>query len=205
MRSRLTIDIAAPPELVFAVVGDPVRWPALLPHYRRVDVVRPRSPAGPASLTEGARSGDMVARYVAVRPLLPLLGVGFPVAWTSRCQADAERLTLEFSHVGGATAGMRVTWQLEPYGAGTRVTLDHEFSRSLPIPFLSGGDRYPRLIDRWFVRPIAGRTLATFRALCESLPSAAREARTTPDRDGMQRRFDPLPGRPRSEETADAR
>jgi hypothetical protein len=200
MRSRLTIDIAAAPELVFAVVSDPVRWPALLPHYRRVDVIRAWSPAGPA---DDSRPRELIARYVAVRPVLPLLGLGIPVAWTSRCRADPERLELEFRHLGGATAGMRVTWQIRPHGGGARVALDHELSRSLPLPFLSRGDRYPRLIDRWFVRPIAGQTLATFRALCESLPSGWDEAGTLPEGVTGEARFAPL-SRTRSEATADA-
>jgi hypothetical protein len=165
MRSRLAIHIDAPPELVFAVVSDPTRWPDLLPHYRRVEVLRPwrQDPGG---------RRELVARYLAVRPIARFLGVGLPVVWTSVFVADPVARELHFRHVGGATAGMVVTWQVRDQQGGTRVTLDHLFSRSLPgggrlrLP----GDWYPRLIDRFFVRPIAGRTLATFKALCEALP-----------------------------------
>jgi hypothetical protein len=32
-----------------------------------------------------------------------------------------------------------------------------------------GDEGFPRLVDRWFTRPIAGRTLATFRTLAEAV------------------------------------
>jgi hypothetical protein len=109
-----------------------------------------------------------------VRPIAGFLGIGLPVVWTSVFVADPVARELHFRHLGGATAGMVVTWQVGDQQGGTRVTLDHLFSRAMPgggrlrIP----GDWYPRLIDRFFVRPIAGRTLATFKALCEALPRA---------------------------------
>ena len=163
MRSRMVIDIDAPPQLVFAVASDPTRWPALLPHYQRVDVLRRWPPEASGGL-------EITARYVAVRPLFSLAGLGIPVAWTSRFRADPVALELHFRHVGGATAGMVVTWRIRAHDGGTRVTLDHAFGRSTPGAGLRGGDGYTRLIERWFVRPIAGRTLATLRAICEALP-----------------------------------
>jgi ribosome-associated toxin RatA of RatAB toxin-antitoxin module len=168
----MTIDIGAPPELVFGVVGDPTRWPALLPHYRAVQVL--------------TRNSELLARYVAIRPVLGIAGLGFPVAWTSRFASDPERLELRFRHVAGVTRGMAVTWRLEPRGAGTRVTLIHELGRAgeeRACSTVAGprpgsqrhghlADWYARFLDRWFVRPIAGRTLTTFKAICESLPAS---------------------------------
>jgi hypothetical protein len=168
MRSVLSVDIDAPPELVFATVSDPRRWPALLPHYRRVDVLQTASKAGAGVAMPVA----MVARYVAVRPIVPLLGLAIPVAWTSRFRADPDRLELTFEHVAGATRGMAVRWTIRALGRGTRIDLVHDFSRSMPLLGGLGDDWYPRLIDRLFVRPIAGRTLATFRAMCEALAVA---------------------------------
>ena len=178
MRSQLTMDINAPPELVFAVVSDPARWPALLPHYRRVDVLRSTARECPHHDRPAGR--ELVARYIAVRPILPLLGLGLPVAWTSRFRADPGAMELHFRHLGGATAGMAVTWRVRAREGGTRITLEHVFARSLPLPGPLGGDGFPRLVDRLFVRPIAGRTLATFRAICESLPATWGEADSEP-------------------------
>jgi len=59
---------------------------------------------------------------------------------------------------------MDVTWRIEPRGADGRacsVAIEHAFRPRVP--------GWAWLIDRLFTRPIAGRTLATFRALAEAL------------------------------------
>jgi hypothetical protein len=56
---------------------------------------------------------------------------------------------------------MDVTWRIEPAPAGCRVSIDHEFRPRLP--------GWAALVDRLFTRPIAGRTLATFRDLAEAV------------------------------------
>ena len=104
---------------------------------------------------------------VAVRRFGP---VDVPVNWTAEQWADAGDpldLQLRFHHVRGATRDMHVTWHIRPRENGSnraRVTIEHVFSRPLP---LVGPDAIPALIDRLFVRPIASRTLATFKALAE--------------------------------------
>ena len=61
---------------------------------------------------------------------------------------------------------MDVTWRIEPQGAGTHVTIEHEFAPRLP--------GFAWFVDRVFTRPIAGRTLATFKALAEALAETDR-------------------------------
>jgi hypothetical protein len=146
-RTEIGIDVEAPPELVFALARDPLRWPALLPHYVRA---RQRS--------DGDRP---ITEFVARRPLVPVLGLGLPVAWASRTWAEPEHLRLRFQHVAGATKGMDVTWRIEPRDGGTRVTIEHRFEPR----FAAWAD----FVDRWFTRPIAGRTLRTFKSLAESV------------------------------------
>jgi hypothetical protein len=68
---------------------------------------------------------------------------------------------------------MDVTWHIRPAPVGSRVTIEHEFSRSLP---LVGAEVLPALVDRFFVRQIAGRTLATFKALAERQARARKQA-----------------------------
>jgi ribosome-associated toxin RatA of RatAB toxin-antitoxin module len=148
-RSTLAIDIAAPPDLVFRLARDPLRWPALLPHYSR------------ARLVERTTDGPIIAEFVARRPLIGLLGLGLPVAWRSRAWAEPTERRLRFVHRGGATDGMDVTWRIEPTAAGTRVTIEHAFPTRMPV--------VAALVQNLFVRPIAGRTLATFKALAEAL------------------------------------
>ncbi len=174
MRSTIATDVGAPPELVFRLARDVTRWPQLLPHY--------------ASVTVSDRShGRTTARMVARRPLIPLLGLGIPVTWLVRTWPEPETLRLRFQHLAGATKGMDVTWRIEPTEGGCRVSIEHDFRRPIGLPIvgpLLGDETFPRLVDRLFTRPIAGRTLATFRALAEALAAdidpAIESARSDP-------------------------
>ena len=149
MKSALSIDVAASPEVVFALARDVERWPRLLAHYEDVRILERRP------------DGSVVARMIARRPVFGLLGVGLPVAWRSRTWSEPEVCRIRFVHQGGATNGMDVTWRIESTGGGCRVTIEHDFRpRFAPwAPF----------IDRFFTRPIAGRTLATFKAIAEAV------------------------------------
>ena len=165
MRSEIAIHIAAPPDLVFALARDVERWAALLPHYSRSAAVERRP------------DGSVVADFVARRPLLPVLGLGLPVTWRSRTWSEPADGRLRFVHVAGATRGMDVTWRIEPVGAadgplGCRVTIEHEFAPRLP--------GFARLVDRFFTRPIAGRTLATFKVIAEAVQSATSSPTNSP-------------------------
>jgi ribosome-associated toxin RatA of RatAB toxin-antitoxin module len=154
VKSSIGVDVAAPGELVFRLARDVERWPTLLPHYVRVDA-DPRGRSADASL---------VARMVARRPLVPILGLGLPVAWRSRTWSEESPRRLRFVHVGGATNGMDVTWRFEPTPFGCRVSIEHDFRPRLPL--------WAPFIDRFFTRPIASRTLATFKSIAEALAAA---------------------------------
>jgi ribosome-associated toxin RatA of RatAB toxin-antitoxin module len=149
MRSTISIEIEAPPELVFRLARDVERWERLLPHYVRSRVV-----------AAGA-DGVLVTTFVARRPLIALIGLGLPVAWRARTWNEPDTLRLRFAHVAGPTTGMDVTWRIEPTAAGTRVSIDHDFRSWIP--------GFATFVDRAFTRPIARRTLATFKALGEAL------------------------------------
>ena len=152
MRSSISIDVAASPQLLFALARDVERWPQLLPHYVRVDV------------EERLGTRGVVARMVARRPLVPVLGLGLPVAWRSRAWSEANSLRLRFAHRGGATDGMSVTWQIAPVADGSRVTIEHDFRPRLRP--------WALIVDRLFTRPIASRTLATFKAIAEAVTAS---------------------------------
>jgi ribosome-associated toxin RatA of RatAB toxin-antitoxin module len=152
MRSTLSIDVEAPARLVFDLARDVQRWPVLLPHYRDVRV------------EEREPDGAVTARMLAIRPVVPLLGYGIPVAWRSRTWAEEATLRLRFVHRGGATNGMDVTWRIEETAAGCRVSIDHVFDPRVP--------GWAALVYRLFVRPIATRTLASFKAIAEAAAPA---------------------------------
>jgi hypothetical protein len=154
--------MAAPTDLVFGLARDVERWPALLPHYVSATRLAP---------VDG--DGRLLVRFVARRPLLPLLGLGLPVASQSLTWAEPAERRLRFVHRGGATGGMDVTWRIteEPSTGRTSVVIEHDFRPRVP--------GWASLIDRFFTRPIAGRTLATFKTIAETLASAS-EPRTYP-------------------------
>ena len=160
MKATIAIDIQAPPRLLFDLARDVERWPALLPHYVQV-AVRQREP-------DGRRTADMVA----VRPIVPVLGLGIPVAWRATTWAEEATLRLRFRHLAGATRGMDVTWRIEATTDGCRVSIEHDFRpRFAP---------WALFVDRLFVRPIAGRTLATFKAIAEAVVASAPAASPAP-------------------------
>lgn len=155
MQSIISISIDAPPARVLELAGDIERWPSLLPHYRKVTV-------------QSRVAERVVAQMVAVRQFGPL---PVPVTWRAEQWADAsddQDLRLHFRHVRGVTRGMQVTWHIRPDGPGAQVTIEHDFRRPLP---LLGSELLPRFVNRFFVRPIAGRTLTTFKALAEKRDS----------------------------------
>ena len=150
MESTIGIDVAAPAELVFALARDVERWERLLPHYAR------------SRVREHAPNGALVVDFIARRPLIGVLGIGLPVIWRARTWPEPATRRLRFVHVAGATRGMDVTWRIEPVtGGGCRVEIEHVFTPSVP--------GFAAVVDGGFTRPIAGRTLATFKALAEAL------------------------------------
>ncbi len=156
--STVSIVVHAPADLVFALCRDVQRWQDLLPHY-----VRSR-PVG------GASGPGLVVDFVARRPLLEVLGVGLPVAWRARTWNDPASRRLRFRHLAGATRGMEVTWRIEPEATGCRVSIEHIFTPRMP--------GWARFVDRAFTRPIAGRTLATFKGIAEAISEATSEGLT---------------------------
>ena len=157
MHSAIGIDVAARPATVFALARDVERWATLLPHDAR------------STAAERRDDGSLVVDFVARRPFVPVLGLGLPVTWRARTWNEPETQRLRFVHVAGATKGMDVTWRLESLddGRGTRVTIEHEFAPRIP--------GFAAFVDRWFTRAIAGRTLATFRALAEAVETTEPE------------------------------
>ena len=168
MRSTIAINVAAPARLVFELARDVTRWPDLLPHY--VSVRRIGTPA---------LDGALVAMMVARRPVSALLGLGIPVTWQARTWTEPETLRLRFVHVAGATKGMDVTWRIEPAAGGCRVAITHDFQPAWPW--------FAMVVDRWFTRPIAGRTLATFKALAEAIADIP----SVPDKSNASRQTNP--------------
>jgi hypothetical protein len=153
--------MGASPREVFDLAADTSSWSRKLRHYRRSQVT-------------GRFAGRVLVAFTALRPIAGPFGV--PVGWRAICwsdDTDPDDLQLHFSHVRGVTSGMRVTWHIKPASDPETgrirtdlsvVTIQHEFER--PIPLI-GTELIPRIVDRFFTRAIATRTLARFRELAE--------------------------------------
>lgn len=135
------LEIAAAPDAVFRHAADVARWPAILPHYRWVRILRPGEPA--------------LVEMAAWRPFGPLR---WPTWWVSEMWVDARRREVRYRHVQGITAGMDVRWRVAEAPGGTAAEVVHEWA----------GPRWPvvgRPAAEWVIGPvfihgIASRTLA---------------------------------------------
>lgn len=129
--------IDAPAQRIFERASATPRWPEMLAHYRWVRVLE----------SSGERSVlDMAARRGPI-----------PVRWRAEQINDPGVPQIFFRHLGGWTKGMRVYWRFVPAENGkTLVRIDHE----LDSPLAS-------IIGKYFIDPIATRTLARMKQLCE--------------------------------------
>ena len=145
MRSETEAWIDAPPDVVFPLVADLGRWPEWLPHYRYVRIL---------GVNDGVTRAAMGARRGPI-----------PVAWEAIQTPEPGTRRVRFRHVRGITRGMEVLWTLEPERGGTRARIRHDLELRWPWvgPWVA-----KHVIARQFIEPIAGRTLARFKALAES-------------------------------------
>lgn len=142
MRNEIVID--APAQRIFAFASATERWPEMLPHYRYVRVIA----------SDGARK---TVEMAAQRPL-GNRRFGIPVRWRAEQIDDAAAPQIFFRHLGGWTKDMRVYWRFSAVPGGkTLVQIDHEL-RSPLAP----------IIGKFFIDPIATRTLERMKQLCET-------------------------------------
>ncbi|HEX2949038.1 MAG TPA: SRPBCC family protein [Armatimonadota bacterium] len=136
MQTVDTIEISADPAVVYRTASDILHWPDILPHYRWVKVLIEQSNG---SLVEMAAQRGWI-----------------PVRWTAVQRCDAEKRRIHYRHIGGATKGMGVRWELTPTATGTHVELIHELTLDTPIIRSWIGKI---IVGRYFVHYIASRTL----------------------------------------------
>lgn len=151
MHTASSIHIRAPREKIFAAVSDLARWPLLLPHYRKIDFL-------------GKEADRTIVRMKCVRS-------GLPVSWVAAYRADATALELRFEHLRSWTKGMQVVWTLNPTRDGTRVEIVHNLQFAMPaLEWLARP-----IIDGFFIRHVAGRTLRALKEHMENPRPPAHE------------------------------
>ena len=152
MHTENTVTMAGELDLIVELAVATERWPEILPHYRWVTVL---DGGGDHKTVEMAARRDR-----------------FPVKW--RAQQDVDRSgptpVIRFHHVGGVTKGMDVDWTFEQVSNAVIVRIKHDFRPPWPVV---GGFVAERIIGPQFVAYIAGKTLATIKAIVEDPAKAA--------------------------------
>ncbi len=136
--------VRAPWRTIFDIASRVERWPAYLPHYRRV------------LFRERASDGGGLVEMSADRPF----GLfGWPTWWLSEMSVDEGAPAIRFRHVGGITRGMDVEWSFRamPGAGGTHVKILHVWDGP-PLPFV-GIPAANMIIGPVFIHGIASRTL----------------------------------------------
>ncbi len=157
MFTENTITINAPAESVYNLAWDVLNWPEILPHYRRVTLLKEE---GDHRVVEMAASRD-----------------GIPVSWVSIQKPLPEIGRIIFRHIGGPTTGMYVEWIIREdtteQGRITHVRITHEFEPHW-VPVL-GAFAAKYIIGRFFVHNIASKTLKKIKEIAEAqLPTLPR-------------------------------
>lgn len=133
-----------PPRRAFELARDVDRWPALLPHYRRVRFHR------------GAPATGGVVEMAARRDFGPF---PWPVWWVSRMAVNEAEGTIRYTHLAGVTRGMEVLWRIEPGGSFSRVSIVHAWTGGPGFAGPAADYVGRRIIGPHFVYHIAGETL----------------------------------------------
>ncbi len=144
MHTENAILIRADVQTIYELAAAVERWPALLPHYRRVRVL---ADYGDRRLVEMAAHRD-----------------GIPVWWCAEQVRDPRVPRITFRHVRGITTGMAVEWTFAASAEGVRVSIRHDLRLRWP---LIGGLVADYIIGPQFVANIAGKTLRRIKALAE--------------------------------------
>lgn len=149
MKSAYEVIIQCPLEKAFLTVGDLVRWPEFLPHYRYNRFLE----KGPA--------GGLVK--------MSCYRLGYPLRWIARYKIDLAKRRLTFKHVKGAlnaTQGMDITWQFHEEGDhAVRVKVTYEFTPRITV----GGELLARLVlGELFIHSLAEKTLTALKRKMEA-------------------------------------
>jgi ribosome-associated toxin RatA of RatAB toxin-antitoxin module len=155
MHTENRIEIQGDVRRIFQLAAQVEKWPAILPHYRRVHVMQRKKRR--TTVEMAARRGRIPVSWTAVQEVFPY-----------------ERIT--YKHIKGFTTGMDVTWSFKAVQEKVQVVITHDFSLSWP---LVGGFVSKFIVGALFVKPIASRTLHHLKRTAESGQTVSRKAEGT--------------------------
>ena len=158
-------------ERIVELAADVERWPQILPHYRWVTLL---DGGGDRKVVEMAARRDRI-----------------PVKWRAvqEIKRDGPTPVITYRHIWGVTKGMDVAWTFEPRAESVLVRIRHDFRPPWP---LVGGLIADRVIGPHFVAHIAGKTLATIKAIVENERLSVSDAGGQPTRQGEDHDAQPI-------------
>jgi hypothetical protein len=155
MQTENRVEMAGDLHHIVALAADVERWPVILPHYRWVTLL---AGGGDNKTVEmAARRGRIPVRWQAIQTI----------------ERSGPTPIIHYRHIGGVTKGMEVAWTFAPGPGAIGVRIDHDFTPPWP---LVGRPIADSIIGPHFVGAIAGKTLATIKAIVED-----RDPRFAPD------------------------
>ncbi len=147
MQTHNSVVIDGDLDSVYNYASQVEKWPQILPHYRRVDILEP-----------GARE-----RLVSMHCIRAFGPIHWPCKWRAKQNLSPEDGRILFSHVSGPAKGMKVEWKLNRTPKGIETSIHHDLQSKTPW-----GRLYAGFIGPVFIQAIAGQTLNRIKALVES-------------------------------------
>lgn len=146
MHSENVVPMRGDLDRIVQLAADVEQWPVILPHYRWVTLL---DGGGDHKVVEmAARRGRIPVRWRAVQDI----------------DRSGPTPVIRYHHIWGVTKGMDVDWTFTPRTEHIDVRIRHDFDPNWPVV---GGVISNRIIGPHFVEAIAGKTLATIKAIVE--------------------------------------
>jgi ribosome-associated toxin RatA of RatAB toxin-antitoxin module len=143
MHQTNSILMHAAKKRIFETAANLEAWPRFLPHYRYIHYYE----RGPER---------NVVKMAAKRD-------GIPIAWVSEQIIDRRTWQIRFRHLKAWTKGMEVVWTFKEQDRGVLVTILHDLRFRVP----QAAPLADLIIGKFFIGPIATRTLAGMKAYLE--------------------------------------
>jgi hypothetical protein len=141
-----SIIMRASKQEIFETAADLSLWAKILPHYRYIDYLEPKT---------------------ATRNLVKMAATrsGIPISWVSEQIIDPAALEIRFTHLRAWTKGMEVVWTFKETDAGVLVEIVHDLQFRFP-PLAPLADY---LIGDFFTFYVANQTLRCMKAYLEDI------------------------------------
>ena len=146
MRTQNSVTIRGEIGNIYSLAAKVERWPEILPHYRKVQVLE-------------SNGND---RLVSMQCVRSFGGLRWPCKWRAKQTLLPNENRILFRHIAGPVCGMEVEWRLQPSQNGVQTTIQHDLEAKNVWRRL-----FAAFVGPVFIHPIASQTLSTIKQLVE--------------------------------------